>query len=286
MKYRFGLVFYFKNLESRQLCKEIISWLRAKNVSFALDEDSSIEELDGIQYLPLSELASNCEFTLVLGGDGSVLKASRHCFRKKTVLVGVHKGTTGFLTTLDENNLYDGLQRLLEHEFRVTKRLMLRAEVFRSGKKISTFFALNDAILKVGLLSRIVSYSVHVNDKFVERYRGDGVVVCTPTGSTGFSLSNGGPIVKPESDTLLMSPICPRQFKSRPIVFDSGDSIKIKVAQEVFYVNSKVFLTIDGQVGFHLQDGDEVVIKAARTKLKMADIYQTDFFELVREKIG
>jgi NAD+ kinase len=286
VKYTFGVIFYRKNLNSKDLCERLVPWFKERNISFAL-EDNSLVEQDNVEYLPVRQLARSCNFLLVLGGDGSILRTARHCIKSGTVIAGIHKGTTGFLTELDESNVFEGLQKLLDGDYQVQKRLMLKATVIRKGKELQSFYALNDAILKVALLSRIVAFEVRVNGVFVEKYRGDGVVVSTPTGSTGFSLSNGGPIVRPDFDLLLMSPICPRQFNSRPMLFSASDQLTIKVQQEIIYVDSRVFLTMDGQVGFHLQDGDEIVVSAARNRIKIAQIYpEKDFYTLVREKIG
>ena len=282
---KFGIVFYYKNTQSREACLELVTWLKEKQVEFALEEESVLDEVEDLNYMKIENLARACEFLIVIGGDGSILRASRHCARFDTALVGINRGTTGFLSQLEPHNAFEGLQKILDGEYVLQNRLMVQASVFRSGKKITSFYGLNDAVLKVGSLSRIVNYKLHANEKFVEEYPGDGIIFSTPTGSTGYSLSNGGPIVKPEFDLILMSPICTHKFNARPIVFSAEDVLTVKIHQENSYVKSKVILTVDGQVGFQLKDGDEVQIKAAPNAMKMAEVYTQDFYQLLRTKI-
>ncbi len=282
---KFGIVFYSKNLRSRELCVELIHWLKSQQVDFALEEDSRIDELKDIEYLKIEKLARLCEFLIVIGGDGSILRASRYCARFDTILIGLHRGTTGFLTQLEAHNMFEGLSRILTGDYEIQRRLMLQASVFREARKITSFFGLNDAVLKVVSLSRIVTYRLFANDILVEDYPGDGILIATPTGSTGYSLSNGGPIVKPEFGLLLMSPICTHKFNARPMIFSAEDTLKVCIHQENSYVKSEVVLTVDGQVGFHLKSGDEVVINSAPNPIKMAEVFPSDFFELIRTKI-
>jgi NAD+ kinase len=282
---KFGIVFYSKNLRSRELCIELIRWLVKERIDFALEEDSQIDEFTNLEYHKIEKLARLCEFLIVIGGDGSILRASRYCARFDTILVGLHRGTTGFLTQLEAHNMFDGLSRILAGDYQLQRRLMLQASVIREGRKITSFFGLNDAVLKVVSLSRIVTYRLYANDVFVEDYPGDGILISTPTGSTGYSLSNGGPIVKPEFGLLLMSPICTHKFNARPMIFSDQDTLKICIHQENSYVKSEVVLTVDGQVGFHLKSNDEVIINSAPNPIKMAEVFQSDFFELIRTKI-
>ena len=219
---KFGIVFYSKNLESKKLCVQLVRWLKNNDIEFALDSESLIDE-EGIDYLKIDRLARACEFLIVIGGDGSILRASRHCARFDTVLVGLHRGTTGFLTQLEEHNMEEGIKKILDGDFRIQKRLMLQASVMRGDRRITSYYGLNDAVLKVVSLSRIVNFRLYANDELVEEYPGDGILISTPTGSTGYSLSNGGPIVMPEFELLLMSPICTHKFNARPMIFKADD---------------------------------------------------------------
>ena len=204
---KFGIVFYSKNLESKKLCVQLVHWFREKGIDFALESDSIIDE-EGIEYLKIDRLARACDFLVVIGGDGSILRASRHCARFDTILVGLHRGTTGFLTQLEEHNMTEGMERIIAGNYKIQNRLMLQASVMREDRRITSYYGLNDAVLKVVSLSRIVNFRLYANDSLVEEYPGDGILISTPTGSTGYSLSNGGPIVMPEFELLLMSPIC------------------------------------------------------------------------------
>jgi NAD+ kinase len=162
---------------------------------------------------------------------------------------------------------------------------MLQASVMRGDRRITSYYGLNDAVLKVVSLSRIVNFRLYANDELVEEYPGDGILISTPTGSTGYSLSNGGPIVMPEFELLLMSPICTHKFNARPMIFKADDLLKVQCIQENTYVKSRVVLTVDGQVGFQLKEEDEVVIKAAPNPIKLLEVFPQDFYSLIRTKI-
>ena len=285
--YKFGIIFYSRNAASKEICHEIVRWLQEREVNFALEENSQLEDIATLKYLKIDQLAKESEFLLVIGGDGSILRTSRHCARYETILVGLHRGTTGFLTQLTPENAFEGMQRLIDgsQNYRIQNRMMLQTSVIREGKKITSFFGLNDTVLKVGSLSRIVNYRLFCNDIFIEEYPGDGLLIATPTGSTGYSLSNGGPIVRPDHDLLLMSPICTHKFNARPMVFSAHDHLTIRLFQENSFVKSKVILTVDGQIGFQLKEEDEVVVKAAPSPIKFAEVFPSDFYDLIRTKI-
>lgn len=282
---KFGIVFYSKNSKSSETCIKIIEWLNEKKIDFAVESHSKLNDSYEIEYLDLSVLSQESDYLIVIGGDGSILRASRHCAEHNTILIGVHRGTKGFLTQLNENNMIEGLEKVIAGDFKEQNRLMIQACIYRKGKKISSFFGLNDAVLKVGSLSRIVNFRLYMNDIFVEEYPGDGILISTPTGSTGYSLSTGGPIVRPGFDVLLMSPICTHKFNARPMIFSKKDVLKVRLHQENNYVQTNVILTIDGQVGYRLDERDEIVIKAASKSVKIAEIFPQDFFELIRTKI-
>lgn len=282
---KFGILFFSKNLRSKELSLELIQELKNRSLDFAMEEDSIVEEIEGLEYLKVDQLAREVDYLFVIGGDGSILRASRHCARFDTILVGLNRGTKGFLTAIEPHQLQEGLDKILAGDLTVQERLMLQAAVYREGKKITSFFGLNDAVLKVSSLSRIVNYRLFCNDVFVEEYPGDGIIISTPTGSTGYSLSTGGPIVRPDQDLLLMSPICTHKFNARPMVFAPRDTLRLQLHQENSYVKSKTVLTVDGQVGFQLKEGDEVVIKGAPNKMKMAQVFPHDFYSLIRTKI-
>lgn len=282
---QFGIVFYSKNSKSSETCIKVVDWLNEKGFVYAIESRSRLDDSFDVTYLSLAALCKQSDFLIVIGGDGSILRASRYCAQYNTVLIGIHRGTKGFLTQLNEENMIDGLERIVAGNFTEQKRLMIQASIHRDGKRISSFYGLNDAVLKVGSLSRIVDFQLYVNDIYVEEYPGDGILISTPTGSTGYSLSTGGPIVRPGFDVLLMSPICTHKFNARPMIFSKHDELKVRLHQANSYVQTNVILTIDGQVGYRLDERDEVVIKSAKKPLKIAEIYPQDFFELIRKKI-
>jgi len=280
----FGLVFFAKNQRCAQLCNEVARWLQNERIPFFVDE-SSVLDLVEVDYLPTHSLASQCQYIIVIGGDGSILRASRYCARYGSILVGLHGGTKGFLTQLDDKNWKQGFYRLLEGNFRLQKRLMLSAQVLRGNSVLKKFIALNEAVIKVSSISRIMNFRLEVNGSLVDEYPGDGILISTPTGSTGYSLSAGGPLIQPEHELLLMSPICTHRFKARPCIFRSGDELVVEVLPHSPWVASEVALTLDGQEGYHLEAGDRVRVVSSRYKVKMAVLFEQDFFATLRSKI-
>ncbi len=281
----FGLVCFAANRRCLELARTAMDWLEENGHSYAMEKTAMEAAGFDVTALKMKDLTRQSRFLLVFGGDGSILRAARDCARHHSILVGVHAGTVGFLTSLEKESLIEGLKRLATGHYQLKTRLMLQAQVLRDGARVATFYGLNDAVLKVGSLSRIVNFEVEASGRLVDTYPGDGVLVSTPTGSTGYSLSAGGPLVHPGFDVLLLSPICTHSLRVRPWVFAPNEELKIRPVQHNDYVKTRVLLTLDGQVGFALRDGDEVLVKSAPNRIPMAEVFPHDYFELVRRKI-
>ena len=219
-----------------------------------------------------------CDAVIVLGGDGTILRAAKRAAKHDVPVLGINYGRLGFLAGLENAN-YDGLKRLVDGNYTVEKRMMLKAEI--GGSYFPPQLLLNDAVVSRGSVSRILDFHVSHNKKTVFQYRGDGLIVSTPTGSTAYSLSAGGPVVDPGLSGMILTPICPHSLFSRSVVF-SGDSVlEIKSEGDI---EGNIYLTVDGDGSFEIASGETVVIKKAKEKASFIRINDKNFYEVLNEK--
>jgi NAD+ kinase len=224
---------------------------------------------------------SGKEVVVVLGGDGTLLSVARSIAHTGIPILGVNLGQVGFLTEIEVDDLTEYLPKLFKGEFYLEERMMLEARVWRTEKNRAYFYGLNDIVVTKGAFSRMIKLEIFVNDQYIDTFPADGVIISTPTGSTAYSLSAGGPIVYPQAPVLLITPICPHTFFARPMVIDSNDVVKIVVHSQW----GEVMLTIDGQHGFKLEQNDCIIVKRANAQTKLIKLKKKSFFEVLREKL-
>lgn len=224
----------------------------------------------------------NCEMAICLGGDGTFLKAARKAYKKDIPLLGVNLGSLGFLTEIDKNDICSCVEEIMMDKFNIDERIMLEVSIVCNGSVFAEDIALNDIVISRGALSRILHVKTYINDVFVDSYPGDGLIISTPTGSTAYSLSAGGPIVEPDVDLMLVTPICPHKMYSRSII-TTGDRVVKAVVDEKYYHNAMV--TVDGQEGFELKGGDYIEVRKSSYKVKIIRLCQRNFFDVLRTKI-
>ena len=233
---------------------------------------------------PIEEFKSwpeKVEIVIVVGGDGTFLRVAREMAFTDLPLLGINLGHKGFLSEIEvvELNIY--LQKLIEGNYSFGQRMMLQTEVFREEESIFSSISLNDAIISRGPFSRIIKLDTFINNDFLESYPGDGVIISTPTGSTGYSLSAGGPVVNPSLNILLVTPICPHLLYQRSVIVNSDDVIKVIVATS----SADIFLTMDGQEGFPLQYMDKVIVKKAGCVTRVITFQKNNFYKLLHDKL-
>jgi NAD+ kinase len=226
------------------------------------------------------ELPAQVDLLLVLGGDGTLLSMARLVADLNVPILGVNLGGLGFLTALTVDELFPALEALLAGELLVEERMMLAARVTRQGERLSEYVALNDVVITKSAMSRIINLDVSVQGQFATAYRADGLIVSTPTGSTAYCLSAGGPIVFPTMDAIVLTPICSHTLTNRPIVLPGGQPIDVTLQSD-----QDVMLTMDGQVGFHLKRGDRVEIRQAAARIRLLRFPQKHFFSVLRTKL-
>jgi len=260
----------------------LVEWLRARKLNVLLDA-SAAESCSSLDKASAREkLASEADLLVVMGGDGTLLAAARLLGDREIPILGVNLGSLGFLTSVTLEELYPLLAVTLAGKHEISERGVLRAQMLRNGAAVEGARALNDAVVNQAALARLMDFDVHIDGNHVARYRADGIIVATPTGSTAYSLAAGGPIVMPDIHAFVITPICPHMLTNRPLVIPDSSRIEIAPEQQ----GEPVHLTLDGQVGFQLQPGDRVVIERAKTRVQLVRAAGKSYFEVLRSKLG
>jgi NAD+ kinase len=259
----------------------LVEWLQARKIETYVDKET--EDCIGRRAICVArdEMGAKVGLLIVLGGDGTLLSAARALGGHKVPILAVNLGGLGFLSSVALSELYPVLEQVLAGEHKTSERMMLEAEIFRNGQPIFKDRALNDAVANKGALSRMLDFDVYVDRDHVGRYRADGLIVATPTGSTAYSLAAGGPVVHPDLDAFVITPICPHMLTNRPVVIPGTARVEIDFAP----VEDPVYLTLDGQVGFQLEPSDRILITKSASKLIYYRPPQKTYFEILRSKL-
>ncbi len=257
------------------------NWLRDKGITVFSEEIGAKGKIEGC---PPDQPAipDNVDWVIVLGGDGTLLGAAREVAKYDVPILGVNLGGLGFLTWVALSKLYPVIEMVLKGQFEVESRLMLETRVIRGGDEICRFIVLNDVVINKGPLARIIDLDVYINDQFLTTFRSDGLIISTPTGSTAYNLSAGGPILYPTMTNFILTPICPFTLTNRPLILPDSDIISIKMKEES---EEQVSLTFDGQVGFDFKYGDNVLIYKSKEKIELIKSPDQNYFEILRAKL-
>ncbi len=259
----------------------LAAWLRGRKIEVFVDKETE----EGIGFngavLAREQLAEKVELLVVLGGDGTLLSAARALRGLQVPILAVNLGGLGFLTTVTLDELYPLLEQILAGEHRTIERMMLEAEILRRGKAAERQTALNEAVANKAALARMLDFDVFVDRHHVGRYRADGIIVATPTGSTAYSLAAGGPIVQPDLDAFVITPICPHMLTNRPLVIPDTSRVELDFTP----ADEPVYLTLDGQIGFQLEPKDHVVITKSSAKVKFVRPPRKTYYEVLRSKL-
>ena len=223
---------------------------------------------------------------LVLGGDGTIIQAADIVCGLEIPLLGINLGTLGFLAEIEKNQVWAALDCLFADKYSIEERIMLKGVLVNDNTSEYLGVALNDIVISRSNFSKIINISIYVNGELADSYRGDGVIASTPTGSTGYSLSSGGPVVKPDADILVLTPICPHTLGTRSIVISSNDSVSIQINENKTSDQEGAVAVLDGKLTRELIAGDSIHITKALEKTRMVKINHVEFFEVLRKKIG
>jgi NAD+ kinase len=280
---RFGLIVHLGKDIAIATAKDLLKALPGQGVEVLLDPETA-------DYLHLPEASfgegdfvSKMDVAVVLGGDGALLSAARRLAGTGLPILGVNVGHLGFLTEVELQGMNYAFDRILSGDYETEERMMVRAEVRRGEEGVvREFVGLNDAVISKGAFARMVRLDTYVGSSLIGTYPADGVIVASPTGSTGYSLSAGGPIVNPAMDMLILTFICPHILGARSFVVSPEDEVRIVLHAQ----NEEVMLTIDGQVGFKLEHQDEVVVRSATEKTYLVKLGHRDFYEVLKTRLA
>jgi NAD+ kinase len=258
----------------------LVSWLSARGLKLRIDEVTAAYARSA-EGFPRDQVPAGCHLIIVLGGDGTLLSAARAVAGRDIPIFAVNLGGLGFLTAITVNELYPALEGVLKGEQRISLRRMLGCELVRGEHTISTYAALNDVVLSKASIARMIDLETWSDAQLVCSYKADGLVVSTPTGSTAYSLSAGGPIVFPSVECLCLTPISPHTLTNRPVIVPGNSVIRVRNLA----ADNETYLTIDGQVGEPLLHDDVVVCRGASHSVQLVRPIKLHFFDVLREKL-
>lgn len=232
------------------------------------------------------EIPKDTECILVLGGDGTLIRAAHEVLPTKIPMLGVNLGTLGYLAEVETAHLETALDKLIRDEYTIEERMMLNGTTPPHSKSALESLAFNDVVITRSGPLRIVNYKIYVNGKYLHSYKADGIIVATPTGSTGYNLSAGGPIVKPSASSIVITPICPHTLNTRSIVLDGEDHVMVEIGPGRDCKNEKADVFFDGDRAFSLNLNEKVHICKAESSVKMIKLSDLSFLEALRRKLG
>jgi NAD+ kinase len=235
--------------------------------------------------------ATDIECAIVLGGDGTIIQAANDLMSHNIPILGVNLGTVGFLAEIEQHHVNEALDRLFQDHYRIQNRLMICGNIEYSSRpsvasENAMGFALNDVVITRKGFSRIISLGIYVNDELVDDFRGDGVIISTPTGSTAYNLSAGGPIIVPQANVMVITPICPHSLSPRSVVVSAEDTIKVIVGKSKKTQEAEAIASFDGNKEFDLGTDDAIIIRKAQYNTKLIKLNNSGIYEILRTKLG
>ena len=265
---------------------DLVKWLDEHGIAVAGPPEIERERIEhetgcAVSVLEHDELAKTVDLMLVLGGDGTMIATARMLGDQEVPVLGVNYGGLGYLAEFRIEELYTALESILNGHYRLDRRVMLAAELLRGSEQISRMRVLNDVVINKSALARIIEIEVYLNEQFVNSFRADGLIVATPTGSTAYNLSAGGPVIYPSMNAIVITPICPFTLSNRPLVVPDDSIIELRLKTE----REDVALTLDGQVGFPMQVEDRVMIRKSQSTFNLVQPANRNYFDVLRDKL-
>jgi NAD+ kinase len=270
-----GIVVKPNNAEALKTARDLSKWLVKRNIAVVGEPFTDIEDKRRRKAL------RDADLIVVLGGDGTMIATARLTGNADVLVLGINYGSLGYLTDFRIEEMLPSLEAILAGKYEKDPRLMLSVEHWRGGERLSTGRVLNDVVINKAALARIIEIEVQLNGLFVNSFRADGLIVATPTGSTAYNLSAGGPIVYPSMNAVVVTPICPFTLTNRPIVLPDTAEIELILKHE----NEGVVLTLDGQIGYTMLANDRVVIRKSKTSFKLVQPTNRNYFDVLRNKL-
>lgn len=277
---KIGIVAKSNIEEPVEIVSKLSAWLDERGVSVFVEKELS-DKIGHSNAVDRADIPGLVDIILVFGGDGTFLGMARLACKHGTPILGINLGGLGFLTEVTVNELYDMMERIIGGDYEVEDRQMLVTTIHREKDTIGTYEVLNDVVINKGAVARIIDLAIYIEGSHVTTYRADGIILSTPTGSTAYSLSAGGPIVHPRIPVTIITPICPHTLTNRPLVVSSEMKVEIKVTTQ----EPDTYLTLDGQIGIRLNTGDVIEVKRTDTSVKLIKSPFRDFFTILKTKL-
>ncbi len=270
-----GIVIKPDHEEARKTAVELSLWLKTRSLH------QSCEIISAGEIRPDNSPIMNADLIVVLGGDGTMISTARLVGDADVLVLGINYGSLGYLTDFRIEEMLPALESIIAGDYEIDRRVMLDVEHWRGTEKLVTGRVLNDVVINKSALARIIDIDVKLNELFVNKFRADGLIVSTPTGSTAYNLSAGGPIVYPSMNAVVLTPICPFTLTNRPIVVPDRAAIELTLQHE----NEGVVLSLDGQIGYPMQAGDRIVINKSDTTFNLVQPANRNYFDVLRDKL-
>ncbi|ABR74255.1 NAD(+) kinase [Actinobacillus succinogenes] len=279
-----GLVGRPRNDVTLQMHRNIFQWLREQGYE-VLVEDSVGEalKLSPDHIASLEQIGQRAQLAIVIGGDGNMLGRARVLSKFDIVMIGINRGNLGFLTDIDPKNAYAQLQACLNGEFFVEERFQLDVDIIRDGKVIASGNAINETVIHPAKVAHMIDFHVYIDDKFAFSQRSDGLIIATPTGSTAYSLSAGGPILTPQLNAIALVSMFPHTLSSRPLVIDGNSKISLRFAE---YNTPQLEANCDGQFALHFTSDDIITVKKAPHPLRLLHLKNYNYYNVLSSKLG
>ena len=283
---RIGIVLKPHQPEALKTICELVVWLAKRGIKLVGGPELEREQIEHQTGCPVDEiteekLAADVDLMLVLGGDGTMIATARMIGDQEVPVLGVNYGGLGYLAEFRIAELYSALESILAGNYRLDKRVMLAVELWRGDTSLTSNRVLNDVVINKSALARIIEIEAYLNHQFVNSFRADGLIVSTPTGSTAYNLSAGGPVIFPSMNAIVITPICPFTLSNRPIVVPDSAEIELRLKTD----HEEVALTLDGQVGFPLKVEDRVSIRKSRTTFNLIQPSNRNYFDVLRDQL-
>jgi NAD+ kinase len=279
-----GLFGKYRDPSVREPLERLARFLQGRELELRLDDHTAAllpKELAPAS--PIERIGAEIDLAIVIGGDGTLLSVARHLAPHRVPLIGVNQGRLGFLTDIPTERMIEEIGRILDGDYQTESRLLLHAEIMRRGRIVHSATAFNDVIVTKGELARMIEFETFINGEFVNSTRGDGIIIATPTGSTAYAMSAGGPILHPTLPAITLVPICPHTLSYRPIVVGSDSVIQIVMTGTP---DQFAHISFDGQTSERLEDGDHIYVRQAETPVELIHPAHRSHYEVLRAKLG
>ena len=283
---KFALLTNYSKDKRLVYTRMIKTYITENGGSYWIPRYISEPDKDGDQRYDFSDMPEDIECVLVLGGDGTLLQAARELLQRHIPLLGINLGTLGFLTSAEKSELPKCLDSVLDDSCSIDERMMLEGVAYHGSEKIQMNIALNDVIIARAGFSRLVELKIYVNGELLSIYNADGIIVSTPTGSTGYSLSAGGPIIFPQTDVIVITPICPHSLQARSLVVSGEDRIMIEIGRRRKTQKEEAMVTFDSRSAQELETGDRIEIYKAQETTQLIRLKGRSFYQVLQNKIG